>query len=116
MLVNNLKETLKKSLRVVITACLSLILFVSVVNSALAITSLPEEGEASLNAIQEKTDRAASQNPYALQERERTRERRNPLNLVQGDADKDKMYNQGQEKDDETITQQIENALENITK
>lgn len=116
MLLDHLKQSFKTSLRFVVTACLSVLLFVLTVNPAIAgIINPPDMGEASLNAIQENTDRAASENPYASQERARTQDRKKGLNLVQGEADKEKMYNQGEDKNDKTITQQIENALEDIT-
>ncbi|WP_013323644.1 hypothetical protein [Gloeothece verrucosa] len=116
MLLTHLKNSLKNSLKVVITACLSLFLCILIVNPAVAtIVNPPDMGEASLNAIQDKTDRAASENPYATQERARTQDRKKGLNLVQEDADKENMYNEGSSKDDRSITQKVENALEKIT-
>lgn len=111
-------DYLKNTLKVVITACLSLLLCVVMVNPAVAnIINPPDMGDASIRAIQENTNRAQSQNPYADQERERTQVRKKELNLVRdkSNPDREKIYNEGSSKSDRTITQQIENALEDIT-
>ncbi|GAB4537063.1 MAG: hypothetical protein Tsb0014_25450 [Pleurocapsa sp.] len=113
MLFKQLNNWLKTSFRLVLTAIVCGLLFISTVNPAQAATSKPSDGEASLNRVQAKTDDVASSNPRGINEV--TKEAQKGLNAVQGGADRDKMVSPEEADDATTITEKAANFLDNLT-
>lgn len=113
MLLNKLNNWLKSSLRLVLTAFICGLLFISSAYPAQAVTSKTTEGEASLNRVQAKTDDVARSNPRGIDEV--TKEAQKGLNAVQGDADRDKMISP-EETDATTVEEKTGNFLENLIK
>ena len=113
MLFNKLNNWLKSSLRLVLTAFICGLLFISSAYPANAVTSKPTEGEANLNRIQAKTDDVAHANPRGIDEI--TKEAQKGLNAVQGDADKDKMI-RSEDSDATTVEDKANNFLDNLIK
>lgn len=112
MLLNNLNNWLKHSLRLALTAIVCGLLFISTVDPAQAATSKSTEGEVSLNNIQEKTDDVARSNPRGI--KEVTKEAQKGLNAVQGGADEEKMVSPG-ETDATTVKEKANNFFDNLT-
>ena len=110
---NKLNNWLKYSFRLVLTAFVCGLLFISSVYPAQAATSKPSDGEASLNKIQAKTDDVASSNPRGMEEI--TKEAQGGLNAVQGSADKDKMISREDASDATTVKEQAAGFLKNLT-
>jgi apolipoprotein N-acyltransferase len=113
MLLNKLNNWLKSSLRLVLTAFICGLLFISSAYPAHAVTSKPTEGEANLNKIQEKTDNLARSNPPGLEET--TKEAQKGLNEVQGDANKEKMI-APEDASADTVEKEAGNFLQNLIK
>lgn len=113
MLLNKLNNWLKSSLRLVFTAFICGLMFISSVNPAWAATSSPNDGEASLNKIQDKTDSVAKTNPRGLEEI--TKEAQKGLNAVQGDADKEKMVDRADASGEKTVEEKAAGFLRNLT-
>lgn len=113
MLLNRLNNWLKSSFRLVLTAFVCGLLFISSVYPAQAATSKPTDGEVSLNEIQAKTDNVARSNPRGL--KEITKESQQGLNAVQGGADKGKMISPEDASDVTTVKEQAANFLEDLT-
>lgn len=111
MLFNKLNDWLKHSVRLVLTAFICGLLFISSVYPAQAATSKTTDGEVSLNEIQAKTDDVASSNPRGVEKT--TKEAQGGLNAVQGDADKDKMIST-KDADATTVEEEAESFLENL--
>lgn len=109
---NKLNNWLKSSFRLVITAFVCGLLFISSAYPAQAATSKTTEGEASLNRIQAKTDDVARSNPRGINEV--TKEAQKGLNAVQGSADKDKMISR-EDADATTVKEKAANFLDNLT-
>ncbi len=114
MLLNKLNNWFKSSLRLVLTAFVCGLLFISSVYPAQAATSQPSEGEASLNEIQAKTDEIAKSNPRGMEEL--TKEAEGGLNAVQGSADKDEMISRKDASDETTVEEQAENFLQKLAR
>lgn len=114
MLFNKLNNWLRSSFRLVLTAFICGLLFISSAYPAQAATSRTTDGEANLNRIQDKTDDVARSNPRGL--KEVTKEAQKGLNAVQGGADRNKMIDPEDASDVTTIQEKAANFLENITK
>jgi hypothetical protein len=124
MLITKFNNWVQSSLRLLLTAFICGLLFVSNVFPAQAVTSKPSEGEANLNTIQERTDSLTlseptktsnpnKRNPLTLEE---TAQRaKGGLNEVQGAADKDKMIS-SEDTDATSVTEQAKNFLRDLTK
>lgn len=89
MLLNKFNNWLKSSFKLVLAAFVCGILFISSAYPAQAVTSSTTEGEASLNKIQDETDKVADSNPRGIDEI--TKKAQKGTNAVQGGADQDKM-------------------------
>ena len=113
MLLQKTKNCLKSSFRLVLTAFICGLLFISSVYPAQAVTSKATDGEASLNRIQAKTDDVAKSNPRGL--KEVTKESQKGLNAVQGDADADKMISREDASNVTTLKEQAAGLIENLT-
>ncbi|WP_019503616.1 hypothetical protein [Pleurocapsa sp. PCC 7319] len=111
MLFNKLNNWLKSSLRLLLTAFVCGLLFISSAYPAQAATSRATEGEASLNRVQAKTDEVASSNPRGINEV--TKEAQKGLNAVQGGADADKMISPD-EANATTVKEKAANLLDNL--
>ena len=114
MLLNKLNKWFRTSLRLVLTAFVCGLLFISSVYPAQAANSKPSDGEASLNEIQAKTDSVAKSNPRGMDEM--TERAKGGLNAVQGSADKDKMISREEASGETTVKEQAGNFLENLTR
>ena len=112
MLSVKLNNWLKSALRVVLTAFVCGVLFISLANPVLAATSKTTDGEASLNRIQAKTDDVARSNPRGI--KEVTKEAQKGLNAVQGSADSDKMISPD-EANATTVKEKAASFLDNLT-
>ncbi len=112
MLMNKLNNWLKSSFRLVLTVFVCGLLFISSAYPAQAATSKTNDGEASLNRVQAKTDDVASSNPRGI--KEVTKEAQKGLNAVQGGADKDKMVSP-KEADATSVKEKAANFLDNLT-
>ena len=112
MVFNKLNNWLKSSIRLVLTAFICGLMFVSMAYPAQAVTSKTTDGEVSLNKIQAKTDDVARSNPRGIEEV--TKEVQKGLNAVQGGADKDKMISP-EDTDATTVKEKAANLLENLT-
>ncbi len=112
MLLDKLNNRLKSSFRLVATAILCSLLFISSVYPAQAATSKTTSGEVSLDRIQAKTDDVARSNPRGINKV--TQEAQKGLNAVQGGADKDKMISP-EDTDATTVKEKAANFLENLT-
>lgn len=113
MLKRLLKSLTKKTIQILMVGLMVLTVFSFNTASSLAKTSRPEQGETSLNQIQERTDSAAQEHPEDIKP-ERVSGDRQPLNLVQGDADKDKMISP-EDADSETVPDKIKNFFSNVS-
>ena len=112
MVFNKLNNWLKSSIRLVLTAFICGLMFVSMAYPAQAVTSKTTDDEVSLNKIQAKTDDVARSNPRGIEEV--TKEAQKGLNAVQGGADKDKMISP-EDTDATTVKEKAANLLENLT-
>ena len=112
MLLNKLNNWLKSSLRLVLTAFVCGLLFISSAYPARAATSKTTDGEVSLNRVQAKTDDVASSNPRGI--KEVTKEAQKGLNAVQGEADKDKMISP-EDADATSVKEKAANFFDNLT-
>ncbi len=104
---------IKSSIRLVFTVLIRGLLFISSAFPAQAASSNPNDGEVSLNRIQEKTDSVAKANPRSMEEL--SKEAENGLNAVQGSADKSKMISPKDASDKTTVKEQAKNFLEDLT-
>ena len=112
MLLKRLNSWLKSSFRLVLTAFVCGLLFISSAYPAQATPSKATDGEASLNKIQAKTDNVADSNPRGI--KEVTKEAQKGLNAVQGSADADEMISPD-ETNATTVEEQAKNFLEDLT-
>lgn len=71
------------------------------------------EGEAQLDDIQAKSERAAKQPPQSMDKVQA--EAKKGFNEIQGDADLDKMNRPENSQDAVTIQEKVEEILENVT-
>lgn len=114
MLFNKLNNWLKSSLRLMLTAIICSLLFISSVYPVQAATSSKTtDGEASLNRVQAKTDDVARSNPRGI--KEVTKAAQKGLNAVQGSADKDKMIGRDEASDATTVKEKAANFFDNLT-
>ncbi|MGF1539022.1 MAG: hypothetical protein ACFCU5_00995 [Pleurocapsa sp.] len=111
MLFNKLSNWFKSSLRLVLTAFICGLLFISIAYPANAVTSKPTEGEVNLNRVQAKTDEVSRSNPRGINEI--TKEAQKGLNAVQSDADKDKMI-APEDTDATTVKEKADDFLQNL--
>lgn len=73
----------------------------------------PQQGEEKLLGIEKETQEATLKNPLTLEE---TAEKANKgLNEIQGDADRDKMFNPGNSQGATSVEQAAKEALEKVT-
>ena len=113
MLLKTLNNWLKSSFRLVLTAFVCGLLFISSAYPAQATPSKATEGEASLNKIQAKTDNVADSNPRGIEEI--TKEAQKGLNAVQGSADADEMVSPKEASNATTVKERAANFLEDLT-
>lgn len=113
MLITKFNNWLKSSIRLLFTALICSLLFMSSAFPAQAATSNPQDGEVSLNRIQNKTDSVAQSNPRSLDEI--SKEASKGLNAVQGSADKSKMVSPEDASGETTVKEQAKNFLEGLT-
>ena len=114
MLFNKLNNWLQLSLRLVLTAIVCGLLFISSVNPVQAVTSDRTDGEANLNRIQAETDKAANPNANPRGIEEITEKAQGGTNAVQGAADADKMV-KPEETDATTVKEKAANFFDNLT-
>lgn len=114
MLFKKLNNWLKLSLRLVLTAIVCSLLFISSVNPVQAVTSDRTDGEANLNRIQAETDKAANPNANPRELETITEKAQQGTNAVQGGADADKMV-KPKETDATTVRDKAANFLDNLT-
>ena len=115
MLFKKLNNWLKLSLRLVLTALVCSLLFISSVNPVQAVTSDRTEGEANLNRIQAETDKAANPNANPRGLEELTEKAQGGSNAVQGAADKDKMVKPEETSNATTVKEKAASFLDNLT-
>lgn len=112
MLSQKAQSYLKQATRLLMIALLSITIAISSVTPALA--NSRNQGEASLNEIQRRTDSAAYENPEDIQP-QRVSNESDALNLVQGNADKNKMKNSGESQNNTTGKEQAESFFSKLT-
>lgn len=114
MLFKKLNNWLKLSLRLVLTAIVCSLLFISSVDPVQAVTSDRTEGEANLNRIQAETDKAANPNADPRDLETVTEKAQSGTNAVQGAADADKMV-KPEETSATTVKEKAANFFDNLT-
>ncbi len=111
----SLKLPTLRPLRFLLAVCVSALLFFSSAFPAYAASSSPTKGEDQMLKIEEKSLKAIGDDPYTMNDQV---DETNPgLNAVQGTADQDKMISPEDAKASGTtsFTEQVKNAVENIT-
>ncbi len=102
--------------KVLITACLCTLLFISTIVPALAANkSRTTDGEVNLKAIQDRTETVGKADPYKILESKPAKEK-GGLNEIQGTANKEKMISSDDAQNTEGPIDKIEGALENVVK
>ncbi|MBE9043212.1 hypothetical protein IQ255_02105 [Pleurocapsales cyanobacterium LEGE 10410] len=114
MLFKKLNSWLRLSLRLVLTAIVCSLLFISSVNPVQAVTSDRTEGEASLNRIQAETDKAANPDASPRGIKQVTEKAQGGTNAVQGAADKGKMV-KPEETSATSVKEKAASFLDNLT-
>lgn len=108
MQLSSLNFSINRFVRFVLGAYICTLMFLYTSVPALANTNT--KGEEQMPKIQIKSQKVVESDPYSL---EKTQYESNKgLNEVQGDADKDKMYNPNNTDGPASVEQQIGNALE----
>jgi hypothetical protein len=111
----SLKLPTLRPLRFLLAVCVSALLFFSSAFPAYAGSSSPTKGEDQMLKIEEKSLKAIGDDPYTMNDQV---DETNPgLNAVQGTADQDKMISPEDAKSSgaTSFTEQVKNAVENIT-
>ncbi|MDJ0571536.1 MAG: hypothetical protein QNJ53_21150 [Pleurocapsa sp. MO_192.B19] len=111
MLFNKLNNWLKSSVRLLLTAFICGLLFISSAYPAQAVTSSATDSEVSLNKVQKETDDVAKSNPRGI--KETTKKAQGGLNAVQGGADKDKMVSP-EDTNATTVKEKAASFLDNL--
>jgi hypothetical protein len=116
MKIFNFFVTILRPVKLVMLAATCMLLFLSSVSPAFAISSYqsnPQEGTTQLLETQRKTDEVAKSQPLS---REKVQEESNKgLNEVQGDADIQKMKNPRNSQSSTSVEENVQNFLEKIT-
>ena len=108
----NFKQKLSRLARVFFAFFACAMLVFSAVSPAYAVTSNPRDGESNLTDIEKKSQEVVLSDPYDLDKT--SKEANKGLNEVQGDADKDKMYNPSNSKST-SFESTIKGVVDNIT-
>ncbi|MBW4655141.1 MAG: hypothetical protein KME20_19175 [Kaiparowitsia implicata GSE-PSE-MK54-09C] len=104
-----------QSVRAIALALMVVVVLFVNATPALAISSspsAPSDGEAPLNNIYDKAERALENEPRSMNEVQD--EAGKGLNEVQGDADLDKMNHDGNSPEATTAKEKVEDALDNL--
>lgn len=112
---NRLNSLILHSIRFIVITFTCAVLFISNALPAAAISAprtSTDKGSAQLDKIQEKSEEVTKAPP--LSGEETTREANKGINEVQGDASKDQMFRSDNSRGT-TVTDRVEEALENIT-
>ncbi|MEB3829330.1 low temperature-induced protein [Phormidium sp. CCY1219] len=98
--------------RLLVAACVCALLFFSSVLPAYAAVKSPMEGEDKLLKVEKESQEVVGKDPASMNEQI---EKTNPgLNVVQGDADKEKMVSP-EETDESSFSEQVKKTFDNLT-
>ncbi len=108
----NFKQSLSRFARLFFAFFACAMLVFSAVYPANAVTSNPRDGESNLMEIEKKSQEVVLSDPYDFEKT--SKEANQGINEVQGDADKDKMFNPSNSKST-SFESQVKGLVDNIT-
>lgn len=102
-----------RPLRFVVAICAAAFLLFSTALPAFAAKSSPSKGEETLLNIERKAQEKATKQPASRSETQA--ETKRGLNVVQGEANKEKMYNPEKSKKTGSVERNVQKSLEKAT-